>query len=189
MTFAKTIGMVRVRVAVNARVGGLVTRIASGLKFTMSAAWSLRRSGGRPVQRYSIRRSMPPFQPNFASSRSKAATQRLASESCSENPMSTPIRRTVSGYCALAASGQAAAPPRSAMKSRRRIRSLPPQEQGSLSTGNIAPLDLAVCNLLHGSSWLWACENSEAFLESRISVSISDARPRTALVTSVTRAH
>src|SRR5262245_22243981 len=71
------------------------------------------------ANRISIWRLLPSDHPSRSSSRRSFASRDSVSRSSSRRPISTPIRRIRSGCCACATSGQAAAPARSNVKSRR----------------------------------------------------------------------
>src|SRR5262249_27991694 len=117
---AKTIGITDV--ACLAASGGrvLCVTITSTLSRTNSAAISANRSLRPSAQRYSIVRLRPSLQPNSRNRWTKAAVHSLCAAAVPEpsKPMSVGLLR-----CARAASGQAAAPPSSLMKSRRFTRS------------------------------------------------------------------
>ena len=65
-------------------------------------------------------------------------------------PVSTPMRRTRSGCCARAASGHAAAPPRTVMKSRRLIRS--PRRRGRAASDPRVPLSARTLRIIFALS-------------------------------------
>ena len=96
--------------------------MTSGASATSSAAY-LRVSAALPAdQRASMCTLLPSIQPNSCSACWNAVRRARASGSLATSGKSTPMRRTGSGCCARAASGQtAAAPPISVMKSRRLI--------------------------------------------------------------------
>jgi hypothetical protein len=93
--------------------------MAFGASATNSAA-SLRMRSALPApQRKSIRTLRPTAHPNSCSPCRNAALRTCACGSSAGKFTSTPMRRIRSPCCARAASGHAAAPPRSVMNTRR----------------------------------------------------------------------
>jgi hypothetical protein len=117
--FPKTIGIVCVS-RWRAIVGTVpLVKTMSGCRPTNSCASArVRLTSARP-HRTSIRTLLPSVQPKPGSACVNAETRRFSSESFSSFAMSTPMRRIRLPCCALAVSGQAAAPPRSVTNSRR----------------------------------------------------------------------
>ena len=115
-----TIGSVRVAICNARTLGPPLEKITSGASATNSAACLRARSSSTAPQRYSISTLRPTAQPNSCSPCRNPA---IASDDCGSSAatsMSTPMRRTRSRCCALAARGHAAAaPPRKVMNSRR----------------------------------------------------------------------
>ena len=114
---AKMIGMADVACFAAKAAGVPDVTMTSTLSRTNSAAISANRSKRPSAQRYSIAMVRPSFHPSSCNRCTKAATHSLPPESVvwPRNPM-------VGGFpacCARAASGHAAAPPSSAMNSRR----------------------------------------------------------------------
>jgi hypothetical protein len=106
-------------------VAGVPTvTMMSGCRPTNSCANACIRLMSLPPHLTSIRTLRPTVQPKSASACVNAGMKGFPTGSFSTNDMSTPIRRTRSGCCALATTGHAAAPS-PAMNSRRRIRDLP----------------------------------------------------------------
>jgi hypothetical protein len=113
----KTIGIVRVS-RWRAAVAGveLAARMMSGCKPTNSCA-SARIRLVSPPHRRAIRTLRPSVQPKSESACVNAERRSFPSGSFSSNPMSTPMRGTPL-CCARAASGHAAAPPRTVIPRR-----------------------------------------------------------------------
>jgi hypothetical protein len=128
VTFTNTIGTLRVACSSGPTVAVPGARMASGSSAISSAAF-LRMSSARPVvQRYSIWRLRPTVQPDCSSPCRNAALRAWPWASFASYGMIAPMRRIRWPCCALAAIGHAAAPPTSAIKSRRFIRS--PRRRG-----------------------------------------------------------
>jgi len=124
MTFANTIGALRLACCSAATLALAEARMTSGASPTNSAAYVRLRSASPAGQRVSIRTLRPSVQPNCCSPSRNAASRAWSTGSLPAPPISTPIRRIRSVCCARAASGHVtAAPPSSVMKSRRFIRS------------------------------------------------------------------
>jgi len=93
--------------------------MTSGFNAISSAAYFRALSDLPPDQRISIRTLRPSTQPNCCNPCSNAAKRAFPSGSLAATLMSTPIRQTFSLCCAREVSGQAAAPLRRLMNSRR----------------------------------------------------------------------
>src|SRR5262249_54820436 len=124
-TFTNTIGTARVASSKGDKLGLPVARMTSGASAISSAAY-LRTSSVLVGQRVSMRTLWPSIQPNFPSPPRNAAMRALPSASSAAVLMSTPMHRILPRCCARAASGHAAALPRSVMNSRRFMCGWPP---------------------------------------------------------------
>ena len=120
MTFANTIGALRLACCSAATLALAEARMTSGASPTNSAA-SVRRSASPAGQRVSIRTLRPSVQPNCRSPSRKAASRACSIGSRPAPPISTPMRRIRSGCCARAASGHAATVPLSSVMNSRRF--------------------------------------------------------------------
>ena len=120
-TSAKTIGTVRVVRCSGPNVVLPIARMTSGSSAMSSAAYWRKRSAS-PSQRASIRTLRPSVQPSSCNPCRNAIRRRDDSGSVAGSPISTPMRRTRSLCCALAAGGHdTAAPPSNVMNWRRPI--------------------------------------------------------------------
>jgi hypothetical protein len=106
--------------------------MTSGASAINSAAYLRMTSASPPPQRVSIRTLRPSVQPNCCSACMNAPIWASKSASFATWLIRTPMRRTRSGCCASTATGHvAAAPPTSAMNSRRFTRASHPRLTGS----------------------------------------------------------
>jgi len=115
----KIIGIVCVSCMTAAVTGVEMTTITLGSNATSSLARAFIASTEPPAHRFSIRTLRPSVHPNACSPWTSAALFRSPSESPATSDRNMATRGRRAGCCARAASGHAAAPPSSVMKSRR----------------------------------------------------------------------